>query len=516
MRFPGSRAHPDGMFRAVPSEPRSAVQGPGAFEGLTERRMADHPRPAESARPGAMTMAMRAVSAPASEKVLRVGLLRDGVIVEEKVIHDRETVTVGPSEKNHLHLPKIDGMPSRFALFQRVGGDYILNFTEGMSGRVALPGGVHRLDDLRATGGARDAGGYHQIKITEQSRGKITIGETTVLFQFVTPPPPPPRPVLPASVRGGFGTSIDWTFTSFIVASFLIFFGSGLLLESVDPVVEQETAELPPQFARLLFVEPQAPEEPEELEAEEGEEPTEVEEAPTKAPSKVAEAPSKAPSSSAERAEAKARIVASVGARAESLILGVLGSEGGALADALAHGAVTSNALDVIASAAGVQHADGASAGQLRAGTGGGGSGQTGSLGEISGGSGQAGKQLATKGPVEKQVTGRVGTGRSTAVGGAGEFDSNLVFAMIKKRMSAIKACYDRALRNDPNAAGTVKVEFTLQENGTVSGVRALDNTTGSDEVASCVISTVGRFRFSPGPTGGSVTFSHSFVFQQN
>lgn len=471
-------------------------------------------RGSESARPGAMTMAMKAVEAPSAERVLRVGVLRNGTIVEERVIRERETVTVGSSEKNHFIIPRVEGMPSRFPLFEIAGKDYVLNFDPRMTGRVALPGGVQRLDDLRTSGGARDAGGYHQIKLTDQSRGKVVIGDTTILFQFVNPPPPPPKPMLPASVRGGFGTSIDWTFTSFIVASFLLFFGSGLMLESIDPVVEVEEAVLPPQFARLLFVEPQVPEEPEEIESEEGEETTAVDEAPVKAPSKVADAsPKGPPSSSAERAEATARIVASVGARAESLIMGVLGDGGGALSDALAHGAVTANALDVLASAAGVQHADGASAGQIRAGTGGGGSGQTGSLGQIAG-SAQAGKQITTRGPVEKQVTGKVGAARGTAIGGTGEFDANLVLTMVKNRMSAIKSCYDRALRTNPTAAGRVKVEFTIQPNGTVSGARAVENTTGSDEVASCVVSTVERFRFNPGPQGGSVTFSYPFVFQ--
>jgi TonB family protein len=466
------------------------------------------PITSENARPGAMTMAMKAVEAPGSEKVLRIGILRAGNIVEERVIRRRESVTVGSSEKNHFIIQRLAGMPSRFALFQLADDEYILNFTAQMSGRVALPGGVQRLDDLRNSGGARNAGDYFQIKLSDQSRGKITIGETTVLFQFVSPPPPQPKPMLPASVRGGFGTSVDWTFTSFIVASFLLFFGSGLLLESIDPVVEAEDASLPPQFARLLFVEPQIPDEPEEIETEDGES-SEVEEAPVKAPSKE---PSKAPSSAAERAEATARIVASVGARAESLIMGVLG-EGGALSDALAHGAVTGNALDVLASAAGVQHADGASSGQIRAGTGGGGSGQTGNLGEITA-SGQAGKQIATRGPVEKQVTGRVRGESGAAIGGAGEFDGNLVLAMVKTRTSAIKACYDRALRTNPTAEGRVKVEFTIQPNGTVSGARAVENTTGSDEVATCVVSTVERFRFNPGPSGGSVTFSYPFIFQ--
>src|SRR5262245_34428812 len=86
-------------------------------------------------RPGAMTMAMQAVQVkPAGPKVLRIGLIQAGKIVEERVIRKRETVTVGSSEKNHFVI-HTQGMPGRFELFQLVGADYILNFTEMMSGR---------------------------------------------------------------------------------------------------------------------------------------------------------------------------------------------------------------------------------------------------------------------------------------------------------------------------------------------------------------------------------------------
>ena len=43
---------------------------------------------------------------------------------------------------------------------------------------------------------------------------------------------------------------------------------------------------------------------------------------------------------------------------------------------------------------------------------------------------------------------------------------------------------------------------------------KASENTTGSPAVAECVTRTISRFRFNPGPDGGSVTFRYPFVFQ--
>ena len=159
-------------------------------------------RRTRGSRPGAMTMAMEAVQTrPSGPKVLRIGLIQGGKIVEERIIRKRETVTVGASEKNHFVI-QAQGLSSRFELFQLVGNDYILNFTDQMRGRVGLAAGVKELDELRKSG-ARKAQGYYQVKLTESSRGKVVIGDTTLLFQFVTPPPVQPRPQLPAAAKGG-------------------------------------------------------------------------------------------------------------------------------------------------------------------------------------------------------------------------------------------------------------------------------------------------------------------------
>ena len=48
-------------------------------------------------RPGQMTAVMRAV-AQTGPKVLRIGLVREGRVIEERIIKQRTHVTVGPSE----------------------------------------------------------------------------------------------------------------------------------------------------------------------------------------------------------------------------------------------------------------------------------------------------------------------------------------------------------------------------------------------------------------------------------
>lgn len=471
-------------------------------------------------RPGAMTMAMQAVQIkPSGPKVLRIGVIQGGKIVEERIIRKRETVTAGSSEKNHFVI-SADGLPARFELFQLVGADYILNFTDKMSGRVGLPGGVQDLAQLRTGGGARNAGTHFQVKLSDNSRGKIVIGSVTLLFQFVAPPPVQPRPQLPAAARAGFVRSIDWLFTAFVVFTFMSTFGFIVYLENYDAPIDQGIAAVPDSIAKMIFEEPTPPpeEKPEEevVEEAEAEEPEAeaAEPAPTKGPSEPGP-------TSEERnqqvAEQSARIAEEAAQAAEALIVGALSAEaGGVLADVLAGGAVTGSAEDILAQAAGVGVAQSASGGELRTRSGGGdGSGQAGGLGSLA----RAGGADATSGRgeggavTERRIKGETKLAKGGDIGGTGQFDASVVVSTIKTRIKAIQACYERELRRNPSLAGKVTVEFTIQPRGNVTDAKVAANTTGDDSVAQCVMETVQRFRFNPGPEGGSVSYSYPFVF---
>jgi len=96
---------------------------------------------------------------------------------------------------------------------------------------------------------------------------------------------------------------------------------------------------------------------------------------------------------------------------------------------------------------------------------------------------------------------------------GEGVFDPAAVARMIRTRRGAFRGCFAQQLRTNPTLAGRVRVSMLLEESGSVSGVQILENTTGSDELAACVLAVIEHLRFSPGPDGGSVTFSFSLDF---
>jgi TonB family protein len=93
------------------------------------------------------------------------------------------------------------------------------------------------------------------------------------------------------------------------------------------------------------------------------------------------------------------------------------------------------------------------------------------------------------------------------------EFDDRLVQRALRARLRAIQACYEHRIRLNPTLAGKVEIEFQIEEVGSVSHVRVLENTTGDSGMSECVAAPIRSLRFTPGPVGGNVTVSYPFIF---
>ncbi len=463
-----------------------------------------------------------------SLKVLRIGVVRGEDIVDDRIVPRLETIYVGTSDECHFEVRSRKLDVAKFALFEVEDGQYHLRFTEAMDGRLGMHGEVKGFAELRASGLATKTGDVHRIALPRNGRGKVVIGGTTLLFDLVPAPPPAPEPVaappsrpsrartgLPDAVRARLISDVDWYFTGFVVSSFLLFFLGFVALEVYDPVVAAHPELVSERYARFIFDEPTPPPPPPEEAPEETDEEAPEEEA--RATPQEHRPSHNAPSDAAPAtAEPRASLTQEIGHQVQSAVMGAVSDIQGSLADALAAGLdMRVSAADAIAQAQGIGVADG-TAGRIltrEGGTGGGGSGERGSLGALAGGPEGGARAIATKAVSEHQVRGRVGLASGGITGGSGDFDASVVRQMIARRIRAIQACYERSLRQNPNAAGRVVVRFTIQESGTVSGASAVENSTGDPGVADCVVGTVARFRFSPGPTGGSVTVSYPFVF---
>jgi hypothetical protein len=474
-------------------------------------------------RPGAMTQAMQAATVSAGPKVLRIGIMQGTKVTEERVIRDRGTVTVGTTEKNTFTIATND-LPASFELFPMLGGQYALNFTDRMEGRVALAEGVKSLADLRQ-GGAKRVGAGFQVNLTEQSRGKVQLGDVTFLFQFVVPPPPQPKPQLPAAIRAGWVKNIDWTYNA-CMSFFLVLAMSGIAyVEYVyDPIVDDEFALDDARLVRLL-AQPAPPDEPQEQTP--NQQPDQnAQAAATPTPTQRANTPAPQPTAAAraERAANQANAAAAAAERAAQAALsefsnaqfqaltGALDNGAGSARDNLAQGGLMNQSAADLAQTSGVA-------------TGGNGGSRGAGLAANSGGS-LGGRGLGAQGTVassgnnvgsgqevvrERVIRGNTNLGSGDATGGEGEIDANRVASLIRGQLGGIRSCYERSLRNNPTLNGRIDVHFTIGESGRITSITP-SGMSEAPEVGSCISSAIRRIAF-PQPTGGAVEFTFPFTF---
>ncbi|WP_437671036.1 AgmX/PglI C-terminal domain-containing protein [Sorangium sp. So ce131] len=465
------------------------------------------PTPSRPGQPGQMTAVMRAIPQATGPKVLRIGLVQEGTVIEERVIKQRTHVTIGPSEKSLFVIPS-KSIPPNFRLFELVGGEYFLNFLDGMTGRVAFKSGVSDLAALKssakrvATGNAQ----AYQVQLTEEARGKIVVGETTFLFQFVAPPPVQPKPQLPVSVKSGIANDIDWTTTIIAAFSFLFHFGAvgSIYSDWMDPIVDDEV-----DVAQLLESVKQLPP-PLPVE-----QPKEAVDAPATTAAPVAEAPKASAGSgnkgaaaapgkgSGGMSDAKAAALTNELAQLDMQMLGALNSSGNATANVLSSGDVPLGLLEnAAASGAGVGkgavaglNMGGAGGGTVRPGAAGGGGlasiGNTGTSGPATAGSTQV-----VKGPV-----GNAQVGGAAVSGGSVSNASSVVAGMA----AGFRRCYNKGLQEDPSMKGSVKITAKIGPNGEVLSASPSGGSNLSGTVISCVVARVQSAQFAP-PEGGGAT----------
>ena len=159
-------------------------------------------------------------------RVLRVGIVHDRRIVEERLLARTGDVTIGTSPRSTFIVPW-DDAPARWRLFEERGGRRFLHLAGGMTARIADGTNVTSVD-----GGA--AGAARAIPLSERARGKVTIGDTTVLFQLLRPPAPQPRPQLPISVRHRITDGIDRFFAAVVAFTLLLHVVLVVYLRQVD------------------------------------------------------------------------------------------------------------------------------------------------------------------------------------------------------------------------------------------------------------------------------------------
>jgi TonB family protein len=440
-------------------------------------------------------------------KVLRLGVIQGGKIVEERILSARQPVTIGTSARNTIVVP-ISNLPESFTAFTLHGEAWHVCFEEGMDGRVQDDHGSADFASLVAAGKARKEGKGHAVAVADTQRGRLVLGEVTLLWQFVPQPPEAPRPVLPPDARGNHFKSLDRLFATVLASSFLLHGGAYVALANTDLPPEVTIEQVPDRFARLLVPDrlPAPPVEKKE-EAKAAADEKKAEEKKPEADGKKAEKKAETTEQAAARKAARAAAVAkAVQSKGMLKVLGALGpgSGGGAVSDVFGAGGGMTDVASALSGAGGVAVATDPGAGGGRKGGGQGGAASIGDLATSGGGAVGYGTKSEVK------VTGTVAT--EAAEIDSSDIDQAKLGAFVRARMGLIKACYENALKRNPNLKGKVVIRFTILETGGVADVGASQNSLGASDVATCIMNTMRTWRTQFRPSG-PVTVEYPFLF---
>jgi TonB family protein len=446
--------------------------------------------------------APKAPSGKAVPKILRACVVQGGKVLEEHRLRPKQSLTIGTAPKNTFAIAD-PSLPKSHTLFVHKGGHYELVFTEAMRGKVS-PSGGGAPEDLAVLKGskAQKKGSTYHLTLQENDRGKVVMGDATIIFQFVVPPPVPAKPRLPAAARGSLWKSIDWPYAAALGIVFVLEAPVVIGFQYADPPRELTLDDLAGSRFAELIVPDYKPEEKKEVPKEKGEGASEAKKAQAKAKQSGDDDdnPSEQAAKKAARKEGIRKEIAGKGILA---ILGTAGegSAGGAVADVFSSGGIGGDLDGAFDGIAGVGLATAGSGRTTR----GGGTGEAASIGGLAT---SGGGNVGLKGKSERKV----GAVKASAPEVDGSLDSAAIARVVRGRMRSIQDCYEKELKRDPNLAGKIVIEFTIGESGRVDEASVVSNAMGSSAVGDCIVGRIRRWRF-PTPDGGSVTVNYPFIF---
>ena len=461
--------------------------------------------------------------------VLRLGLVYDDRLIDDRIYPDEKEVSVGIHRINTIVLPDEDYQGPSLTFLNHKDGSISMRAPDGMKIRLAVDGAPMEIKELEAKGKARKEGTDMVCHLGLGTRGRATMGQHTLLFQVVkqsvTIPAMPSRTLSEKVVAGVLAEPAWWI--SFGVSFLLILgviFQAHYFEKTTGAFLKARSEE---QVARGSFE--QILEMKEEIKVEEPkiEEvkkvetaivPKEVEKKAEKKPEKVekkedkAEAKAEKPQSVGERIDPTEKTARATKAIEEKTVAGAF--KGLGASSKFYQEAGEGEASDVVAKNFG-----------------GAGDGEGGDKGPGSGGVKLAAGAKAG-GTVEKVVKGKpVGFEKNadaTKAKGPDRVEAAVVIKMsgdttgsgeskadvakvVSRKNSAVQKCYEQALRDNPDVGGKVKVTFTVGTEGTVTDVSVSGATGG---FADCIKAKFESIRGLP-VLASPQTFGQSYVFSK-
>ncbi len=436
---------------------------------------------------------------PRESKVLRVAVVVDELVCDEIHQHEAGSISMGSDYRSDVVLFGSKA-PLRHQLFDYRAGVYYLDLPPHVRGKVSLGRKSFTIGSLRKRFAVGDK---LRVKLSARAKGKLLIGDSTVMFQFDRPKKLPPLLPFPIQFKPrvdqfwgqrelstmavsalGLGSYFTWAAFAEYDNSFdmddidqRFVDAMGLVEEKEEPVIEEE-------------------EEDDALAEEDEEKAKEVKDKP-KPEKKLEKKPEKFSKQAMKQARnvGIARVLGTYGGPGEGTVMDVIESTENDLGGLFAQGMTTTMLADGGAITPFVPGGEGISLG--------------GSVVDTEGFDLGEGPELDKKEKKrERKVRGRA---KATKTSVFGDIDGKGVKAQINRRMSALQYCYNAVLDSKPGLSGKMTFTIGLSTMGSVTTVAIEEDTVGDPKVKTCATAKIKGWRFGKQEDSGEVTFSVVF-----
>ncbi|HMV65736.1 MAG TPA: AgmX/PglI C-terminal domain-containing protein [Myxococcota bacterium] len=449
--------------------------------------------------------------AASQSKVLKIGVVVDDNLVEERVVAGQQSVSVGRTPAATFQLaalpPVADDESPDVVLFLWRDNRYHLRFLPTMKGQFTLQGEKQSTTKLAKVAETPRDGDWFIVALDEDDKGFVNVGPAKVLFRFVEAPVlAAPAPVeIPMDFRPRLLQDDDPVFLGMLglISSLALVFA--LWVANTEPrklTLADLGDDLRNRQRQIAKIIQEAPKETvKEAEKAEAKKEDKVEAKKEEVAKAKVEQPRRADSKVSDETLQSVRQTSALFQAVQSRLLA---GRGDASRGTVLLGQGQSDLNDLSGMIQGVKSVGVTNDGSmLRPGTTGGGTGDR-TIGELSGGADGGGH--IDVGPGPKIAKPDVATGDASFDGG----EVTDVKRVVKNNRGMLLACHENALKTNPKVAGRVTVEWMIT-GGKAIDVFVVENTTDDKGLEACVVSKLKRWSFAGLPDGNA---RQSFIFE--
>lgn len=459
-----------------------------------------NPIPREPKATGATGEVPQSAASARGPKVLRVAVVVDELLCDEVHQHKAGSLSVGSDYRSDVVLFGRH-VPHKHVLFDYRDGAYFLDVPAEARGKVSLGSKAFPIGVLRQRFGAGDV---LRVKLPPKAKGKLLLGDSTIMFQFAAPKELPPRVPFPVQFKPRIDEMLGSRDLSTMAVS-LLTLGSYFTWAAIAEYDREfDIDSIDERFVTAMGIkkkqdepEPEAEEEEQDELAEEDESQKQKLEDKPKPEKKLDKQPDKFSAKAVAQARnvGIARVLGTYGGPGEGTVLDIIESTENDLGDLFAQGMTTTMLADGGAITAFVPGGEGLSLG-----------GQVLDTNGFELGDGPELERSEEK--RERKVMGRV---KATKTDVFGDIDGKSVKAQISRRLSALQFCYNSVLSTQPGLAGKMTFTIGISSMGSVTSVNVEEDTVGDSKVKTCTQAKIKGWRFGSQEDSGEVTFTVVF-----